>query len=74
VKLTIEIDGFVLEIKPTSKHSLEVVKGFLQSIVDTNGDKRGPGRPKKGPAVSAEQISPAPDRDGEDDKIIKITN
>jgi hypothetical protein len=46
MKLLIIAENFELEIRPTTRASTDAVKNFIQSLMD--GDRRGPGRPKKG--------------------------
>jgi hypothetical protein len=72
VKVVIITSSFELEVRPTSKVSLDAVKAFVQALTqDPAGDKRGPGRPKK----NGEVVQPptlASSGEQFDDEIVNI--
>jgi hypothetical protein len=47
MKVVIITEAFEVEVRPTTKATIDMAKVFVQSILNMDGDRRSPGRPRK---------------------------
>jgi hypothetical protein len=74
VKVVVITEAFEVEVRPTTKASLDTVRTFVQSLTDLNGERRGPGRPRKN--GQHEPSSQSPTAGGpalsDDDELVRL--